>query len=118
MSGVTGVGGGIFLAPLGWATTRQTAAISVVFNLVNSAPRPCRDMGDAAAATRPVAPMAGLRGNRWTSRLMDGCVAPQPKNLAVLLAILLVAAAGRMIGARSNRALLHSSVVARRYQSN
>jgi uncharacterized membrane protein YfcA len=41
VSGVTGVGGGIFLAPLvlslGWATTRQTAAISVVFNLVNSA---------------------------------------------------------------------------------
>jgi uncharacterized protein len=41
VSGVTGVGGGIFLAPLvlslSWATTRQTAAISVVFNLVNSA---------------------------------------------------------------------------------
>ena len=41
VSGVTGVGGGIFLAPLvrslGWATMRQTAAISVVFNLVNSA---------------------------------------------------------------------------------
>ena len=40
-SGVTGVGGGIFLAPLvlslGWATMRQTAAISVVFNLMNSA---------------------------------------------------------------------------------
>jgi uncharacterized protein len=36
---VTGVGGGIFLAPLvlslGWATMRQTAAISVVFNLTN-----------------------------------------------------------------------------------
>ena len=41
MSGVTGVGGGIFLAPLvlwlGWAATRRTAAISVVFNLLNSA---------------------------------------------------------------------------------
>ena len=41
VSGVTGVGGGIFLAPLvrslGWATMRQTTAISVVFNLVNSA---------------------------------------------------------------------------------
>jgi uncharacterized membrane protein YfcA len=40
VSGVTGVGGGIFLAPLvlslGWATMRQTAAISVVFNLMNS----------------------------------------------------------------------------------
>jgi uncharacterized protein len=41
VSDVTGVGGGIFLAPLvlalGWSTARQTAAISVVFNLVNSA---------------------------------------------------------------------------------
>jgi len=41
VSGVTGVGGGIFLAPLvltfGWADTRQTAAISAVFNLLNSA---------------------------------------------------------------------------------
>jgi uncharacterized protein len=37
---VSGVGGGIFLAPLvlslRWATMRQTAAISVVFNLMNS----------------------------------------------------------------------------------
>jgi uncharacterized membrane protein YfcA len=41
VSGVTGVGGGIFLAPLvlalGWATMRQTAAISAIFNLLNSA---------------------------------------------------------------------------------
>jgi uncharacterized membrane protein YfcA len=41
ISGVTGVGGGIFLAPLvltfGWANTKQVAAISVVFNLLNSA---------------------------------------------------------------------------------
>jgi len=41
VSGVTGVGGGIFLAPLvlrfHWAETRQTAALSAVFNLLNSA---------------------------------------------------------------------------------
>ena len=40
VSGVTGVGGGIFLAPLvlspRWETMRPTAAISVVFNLANS----------------------------------------------------------------------------------
>ncbi|GEP11509.1 sulfite exporter TauE/SafE family protein [Methylobacterium gnaphalii] len=39
-SGVTGVGGGIFLAPLilamRWVQVRQAAAISVVFNLLNS----------------------------------------------------------------------------------
>lgn len=41
VSGVTGVGGGIFLAPVilafGWAGPRQTAAVSAVFNLMNSA---------------------------------------------------------------------------------
>lgn len=41
LSGVTGVGGGIFLAPLvlafGWIGTRQAAAVSTAFNLLNSA---------------------------------------------------------------------------------
>lgn len=41
LSGLTGVGGGIFLSPLilllGWADTRKTAGVSVVFILVNSA---------------------------------------------------------------------------------
>src|SRR6267142_655544 len=40
LSGLTGVGGGIFLSPvillLGWADTRKTAGVSVVFILVNS----------------------------------------------------------------------------------
>jgi len=40
-SGLTGVGGGVFLTPLllalGVATTRQVAAVSIVFILVNSA---------------------------------------------------------------------------------
>jgi uncharacterized membrane protein YfcA len=41
ISGITGIGGGIFIAPLiislAWATTRQAAAISANFNLLNSA---------------------------------------------------------------------------------
>ncbi len=40
ISGVTGIGGGIFIAPLiialAWATARQAAAISANFNLLNS----------------------------------------------------------------------------------
>lgn len=40
ISGVTGVGGGIFLAPLvlalGWTGTRKSAAVSAAFNLLNS----------------------------------------------------------------------------------
>jgi uncharacterized membrane protein YfcA len=101
VSGVTGVGGGIFLAPLvlslGWAATRQTAAISVVFNLVNSA---------AALAgtwtTLPLVPaqlpiwlvcvgFGGLLGS-WM-----GALHLDPRTLRLLLAFLLLAAAGRMI---------------------
>ncbi len=41
VSGMTGVGGGIFLAPLilafGWVGTRQSAGVSATFNLLNSA---------------------------------------------------------------------------------
>lgn len=41
LSGLTGVGGGIFLSPLllvvGWAGAKETAAVSAVFILVNSA---------------------------------------------------------------------------------
>ena len=41
LSGLTGVGGGIFLSPLllsmGWAETRQTSGVSAAFILVNSA---------------------------------------------------------------------------------
>ncbi len=101
VSGMTGVGGGILLAPLvlsfGWATTRQTAAISVVFNLVNS--------GAAlvgAWATLPVLPaqlpfwlacvgVGGLLGS-WLAALKLGA-----RGLRLLLAFLLLAGAGRMI---------------------
>jgi uncharacterized protein len=41
VAGVTGIGGGILLAPLmlglGWSGARQTAAVSAAFNLLNSA---------------------------------------------------------------------------------
>jgi uncharacterized protein len=40
IAGVTGIGGGILLAPLaltlGWASTRQTSAMAAVFNMLNS----------------------------------------------------------------------------------
>ena len=98
MSGVTGVGGGIFLAPLvlslGWATTRQTAAISVVFNLVNSAAALA-----GSWATLPLLParlpvwllclgFGGLLGS-WV-----GALHLNPRTLRLLLAFLLLAAAG------------------------
>ncbi|MBS0642044.1 MAG: sulfite exporter TauE/SafE family protein [Proteobacteria bacterium] len=103
VSGVTGVGGGIFLAPLvlsfGWATTRQTAAISVVFNLMNSATALA-----GTWATLPLLPaqlpiwlvcvgVGGLLGS-WA-----GALHLNPRTLRLLLAILLLTAAGRMVAA-------------------
>jgi uncharacterized protein len=103
VSGVTGVGGGIFLAPLvlalGWAATRQTAAISVVFNLVNSASALV-----GSWATLPLLPTAlplwlvcvgfgGLVGS-WM-----GALHLNPRTLRLLLAFLLLGAAARMIAA-------------------
>jgi uncharacterized membrane protein YfcA len=72
LSGLTGVGGGIFLSPLlllaNWATVRQTAAVSVAFILVNS--------------------IAGLAGNLASVRYLP----PEIPFLA------LAAASGGLIG--------------------
>ncbi len=60
LSGVVGVGGGIFLSPLvmllGWANAKQTAAISALFILVNS--------------------LAGLAGRALGSTLAVGSLLP------------------------------------------
>ena len=102
LSGVTGVGGGIFLAPLvlalGWAGPRQVAAISAVFNLLNS--------GAALAGawvTMPDLPAelplwllcvgAGGYVGSWL-----GAFYMKPQTLRSILAFLLIAGALRMIG--------------------
>ena len=78
LSGLTGTGGGIFLTPLmlllGWATTKETAAVSAPFILVNSisglsgfiaSGRPLPEM---AATLAIVAVMAGGLGGYYGSR--------------------------------------------------
>lgn len=68
LSGLTGVGGGIFLSPLlllaGWAGARQTAAVSAAFIFVNSA---AGLLGNAAgvksvSAALPYLALAALAG--------------------------------------------------------
>jgi uncharacterized membrane protein YfcA len=60
LSGLTGVGGGIFLSPLllmlGWAGTKQTSAVAAPFILVNSI---------AGLAAGFVAGTAALPGATW-----------------------------------------------------
>ena len=101
VSGVTAVGRRHILAPLvlslGWATVRQTAAISVVFNLMNSAAALAGIRGQPCRCCLPDCPSGWSASVGRASRLMDGGAAPQPRTLRLLLAFLLLAAAGRMI---------------------
>ncbi|MBY0560754.1 sulfite exporter TauE/SafE family protein [Hyphomicrobium sp.] len=101
VSGMTGVGGGIFLSPLvlafGWIGTRQAAGVSAVFNLLNSAA--------ALAAIWTVIPampeqlpwwmiavgIGGLLGSSLGIQFL------QPKTLRYILAGLLLAAGVRMV---------------------
>ena len=59
VAGITGIGGGILLAPLilarGWATARQTVAISAAFNLLNTAAALAGLWGTAPAFLAPPA---------------------------------------------------------------
>jgi uncharacterized protein len=74
LSGLTGTGGGIFLSPLlllmGWASTKETAATSALFILLNS--------------------VAGLLGNLASTALLPSFIWP----------LLVCAAVGGFIGSR------------------
>lgn len=101
LSGVTGVGGGIYLAPLlllfTWSTTRNAAAITAVYNLMNS----------AAALTGVVltAPSFPDQIPIWCIAVSVGGIAgalfglniASPRTLRFILAALLLVAAMRMI---------------------
>lgn len=101
LAGLVGVGGGIFLSPIvllaGWAGTRQTAALSAPFILVNSI---AGFVGNVAAASRlpvevavlaSVAAAGGLVGSELGARRLP------PPALRVLLALALVVAGLKLL---------------------
>jgi len=101
LSGLTGVGGGIFLSPLllflGWADVRKTAGVSVAFILVNSA---SGLLGHVAGVTNvphsivwwaPAALVGGLIGSELGSRRLA------PMTMRRLLAVVLVVAGVKML---------------------
>lgn len=101
LSGIVGVGGGIFLSPvlilMKWATTKQTAAVSAFFILVNSlaglAGRYVRD-GLEVGAIWPLvlaAGAGGLLGSFWGARRST------PRTLRLLLGIVLLIAAFKLV---------------------
>jgi hypothetical protein len=104
LSGLTGVGGGIFLSPLllflGWADVRKTAGVSVVFILVNSA---AGLLGHLASVKNvpheivwwaPAALIGGLIGSELGSRRLA------PMTMRRLLAVVLVVAGVKMLLAK------------------
>lgn len=100
-SGLTGVGGGVFLTPLllslGVATTRQVAAVSVVFILVNSA----AGIGGWLASGRSLATIdpgliaAAALGGLAGSQL--GAFALPVRGLRLLMAVVLTVASVKLL---------------------
>ncbi|MSQ33979.1 MAG: sulfite exporter TauE/SafE family protein [Dehalococcoidia bacterium] len=101
LSGVVGVGGGIFLSPLlilwGWATIKTTAAVSAGFIVVNSlsgllgrALSGNFEIG-ALAFLIPVAFVGGLLGSYLGARRFSGLL------LRRLLAVVLAVAAVKLV---------------------
>jgi len=101
LSGLVGVGGGIFLSPLvllaRWADARTTAGISAAFILVNSAAgllghlNSVRQVPGAIAVWVPVVVAGGLLGSTIGSRRL-----PNP-TLRRLLALVILVAAVKML---------------------
>ncbi|MFM1905001.1 MAG: hypothetical protein RLZZ440_2901 [Planctomycetota bacterium] len=102
-SGLTGVGGGVFLTPLlltlGVATTRQVAAVSVVFILVNSAAGlgGWLARGSSLTAIEPVVVAAAAAGGFIGSRL--GAYYLPIRGLRLLMAVVLAVASVKLLAA-------------------
>jgi uncharacterized membrane protein YfcA len=101
LSGLTGVGGGIFLSPIllvgGFAEPKPTAAVSAAFIWVNSLaglaghPASVALIPPAAVAWGGAAVCGGLLGSTYASRKLTG------RTLKRLLAVVLVVAGVKML---------------------
>jgi uncharacterized membrane protein YfcA len=101
LSGLTGVGGGIFLSPIlllmNWADVRRTAGVSAAFILVNSAAGLLGNLASVRAlpAALPYLACAALVGGLVGSEL--GSRRLPPPAIRRLLALVLVVAAIKLI---------------------
>jgi uncharacterized membrane protein YfcA len=101
LSGLTGVGGGIFLSPLllllGWADVRKTAGVSAAFILVNSAAgllghlESIKSLPHEILWWAPAALIGGLIGSELGSRRLT------PLTMRRMLAAVLVVAGLKML---------------------
>lgn len=101
LSGLTGVGGGIFLSPLllflGWATVRETAAVSALFIVANSAAGLLGHLSSlhAVPTFAPMLAVAAVIGGSAGARL--GSRRLPTAAILYLLAAVLIIAGGKLI---------------------
>lgn len=101
LSGLTGVGGGIFLSPLllhaGWAETRKVSGTSAAFILVNSLAG-LAGMGKRAAELNSDVAIwiAAVIVGGWTGAALGSRRLPSSVIRRLLAAVLLIAAAGAL----------------------
>jgi uncharacterized membrane protein YfcA len=103
LSGLTGVGGGIFLSPLllyaGWAETRATSGVAAPFILVNSVAGLLGHFSSVAQlpANLPLWGIAAVAGG-WVGATYGSRTAPAPVLRQVLSLVLVVAGAKLVFG--------------------
>src|SRR3954470_19459521 len=103
LSGLTGVGGGIFLSPLllymGWSETRATAAVAAPFILVNSVAGLLGHFSSVAQlpANIPLWGVTAVIGG-WIGASYGSSRAPAPLLRQLLSLVLIVAGAKLILG--------------------
>ncbi len=104
LSGLTGVGGGIFLSPLllymGWSETRETSAVAAPFILVNSIAGLLGHLSNVVQlpANVPLWGAAAVIGG-WIGASYGSRKAPTPVLRQLLSLVLIVAGAKLVFGA-------------------
>jgi len=96
LSGLTGVGGGIFLSPiliyLGWADTRITSGVAAAFILVNSIAGFLGNIGGAAAVPADISLWAAaVLAGGWLGATYGSTHAPTPVLRRILSTVLVIA---------------------------
>lgn len=101
LSGLTGVGGGIFLSPLllffGWATVRETAAVAALFIMANSAAGLLGHLGSLQAVPAFALLLAVAAGAGGLGGALLGSRRLPPAAIAQLLAAVLTIAGIKLI---------------------
>lgn len=101
LSGLTGTGGGIFLTPIlllmRWATTKNAAAVSAFFILLNSVSGLLGNITATQSIPSFALPLAGAVVVGGTMGSYLGSNTLEPQTIKRLLALVLVIAGGKLI---------------------